>query len=126
MTTAELRTEREIARDCQRDNKKAAENNLEIIKYIAATLATIVITMVGFWLMIGKDYITRTEAREIAVKESVILATKLDIYIDEVKETKKVIEKNTEVLSSLKTELAVLSNALHELRMKGTLNGPTK
>lgn len=44
---------------------KTKENINGILKQCVTVMATIILTMVGFWMTIGQNYLTRVEATEI-------------------------------------------------------------
>lgn len=92
------------------------ENYLELLKYVCTILATIVISMMGFWLTIGKEYISRSEAKEIASEQVTVIAFKLDMYLEEEKKIKIVIEKNTEAINALKNQMSLLEVSLQAIQ----------
>lgn len=81
--------------------------------YGATVLITIIISMTGFWMMMGRDFVTRAEAKEIAIEQVVLVDQKLEIYRQDTKETRSVINKNSEVINELRVEIAKLTQALH-------------
>ena len=96
------------------------------VKDVVFFLATIVISMAGFWMLTGKDLITRSEASILVDQRTITMATKLELYheslIDNEHEIKKtndklerILEKNTEAINSLRVQIATLSHALELL-----------
>lgn len=85
----------------------------QIVMYGATVLITIIISMTGFWMMMGRDFVTRAEAKEIAIEQVVLVDQKLEIYRQDTKETRSVINKNSEVINELRVEIAKLTQALH-------------
>ena len=86
-----------------------------MIGHAATVLITIVISMTGFWMMIGRDFVTRIEAKEIAVQQVTNVADKLEYYMEESKETRKVISNNSDVINDLRVELAKLTSAIDSI-----------
>ena len=52
-------------------------------------LVTIVLTMTGFWMMIGREFVTRSEARD-------MIAEKINHVDEGNQDVKRVIQKNTD------------------------------
>ena len=89
-------------------------------------LATIVISMAGFWMMAGKDLISRNEASNLVDQKTISIGTKLELYhealvdheyeINKQKEKlERILEKNTEAINSLRVQIATLSHSLELL-----------
>ena len=96
------------------------------VKDVVFFLATIVISMAGFWMLTGKDLISRSEASVLVDQRTIAMATKLELYheslIDHEHEIQKtndrlerILEKNTEAINSLRVQIATLSHALELL-----------
>ena len=96
--------------------EKLKDNYTKLIEYVCVTLCTMVLSMVGFWMTMGQSYINRVEAREIASKEVAILTSRVAVFEENEKEFKRVLEKNTEVLTSLKIQLGLLEQTLHNIK----------
>ena len=43
-------------------------------------LATIVVSMAGFWMLTGKDLISRSEASNLVDQKTISIGTKLELY----------------------------------------------
>ena len=84
----------------------------KIVMYAATVLITIILSMTGFWLMIGREFVTRAEAKEIAEARILLVDQRLEIYRRETVETRAVISKNSEVINDLRVELARLTQAI--------------
>lgn len=84
----------------------------DIVKYAATVLVTIVISMTGFWMMMGRNYVTRTEANEIAVQRIGIIDTKLDLYLQSSNEIKIIITQNTSAINEFRVQSAKLNQTL--------------
>ena len=89
-------------------------------------LATIVVSMAGFWMLTGKDLISRSEAANLVDQKTISIGTKLELYhealidheqqINKQKEKlERILEKNTEAINSLRIQIATLSHALKSL-----------
>ena len=79
--------------------------------------------MAGFWMMTGRDMISRDEAAMLVRQQTIAIETKLELYhegllVQENRLTKqeekleRVLEKNTEAINELRVQIATLSQAL--------------
>lgn len=84
----------------------------EILKYAATVLLTIVLSMTGFWLMIGRDFITRAEAAVIADDKVALISQRLNDKIESDKEIVRALENNTKAINEFKINIATLSKTL--------------
>ena len=87
-------------------------------------LAAIVVSMAGFWMLAGKDLISRSEASNLVDQKTISIGTKLELYhealVDHEHEINKqklerILEKNTEAINSLRVQIATLSHSLELL-----------
>jgi len=96
-------------------------------------LATIVVSMAGFWMLTGKDLISRGEAANLVDQKTISIGTKLELYhealvdhehkINKQKEKlERILEKNTEAINSLRVQIATLA---HSLELITTGRNPT-
>ena len=96
------------------------------VKDVVFFLSTIVISMAGFWMLAGKDLISRSEAINLVDQKTISLGTKLELYheslidheyeINKQKEKlERILEKNTEAINSLRIQIATLSHSLELL-----------
>lgn len=87
-----------------------------------------VVSMAGFWMMIGGKYVNREEAVLLIQQQTVAIQTKLDIYhsslLDQEDRISKqedklqrVLEQNTEAINELKIQIATLSQSLKSINM---------
>ena len=87
-----------------------------------------VVSMAGFWMMIGGKYVNREEAVLLIQPQTVAIQTKLDIYhsslLDQEDRISKqedklqrVLEQNTEAINELKIQIATLSQSLKSINM---------
>lgn len=88
---------------------------------IATTCIGIIITMVGFWVMIGKNMVTRSEVLNMIETSSPYNQDRQFIMerLAANKETQaalaSALQKNTEVMNELKVQIAMLSKTLEAL-----------
>ena len=79
--------------------------------------------MAGFWMLAGKDLISRSEATTLIDQHTISMATKLELYHDSLLDheqqinkqkdkLERILEKNTEAINSLRVQIATLSNSL--------------
>jgi len=89
-------------------------------------LAAIIVSMAGFWMLTGKDLISRSEAANLVDQKTISIGTKLELYhealVDHEHELNKqkeklerILEKNTEAINSLRVQIATLSHSLKSL-----------
>ena len=89
-----------------------SEDFSQLTKYGATVLVTIVISMTGFWLMIGREYITRTEAEAIAADKTAIVAQRLNDKIESDKDVVRALENNTKAINDFQVQIATLAKTL--------------
>lgn len=88
---------------------------------IATTSIGIIVTMLGFWLTIGKKMVTRSEVVEIIKNESQYNQDRQFIMerLNSNKETQaafaSALQRNTEVMNELKVQIATLGKTLEAL-----------
>lgn len=98
-----------------------SETVLHFWENIATTSIGIIITMVGFWISLGKNMVTKSEVIEIIDKQSPYLQDKQFIMerLATNKETQtqfaNALQKNTEVMNELKIQIATLGKTLEAL-----------
>ena len=97
--------------------------NNPYVKDLNYFLAAIVVSMAGFWMMTGRDMISRDEAVMLVRQQTIAIETKLELYyegllVQENRLTKqeekleRVLEKNTEAINELRIQIATLAQAL--------------
>ena len=102
-----------------------AKNN-PYVKDVILFLAAIVVSMSGFWMMTGRDLITRDEARLLVQQQTIAMQTRLELYHEALldqedriarqeEKLQTVLEKNTEAINALKVQIATLSQSLEML-----------
>lgn len=91
---------------------------------IATTSIGIIVTMLGFWITIGKNMVTKAEVIEIIEKQSPYLQDKQFIMerLNSNKETQaqfaSALQRNTEVMTELKIQIATLAKTLEALEQR--------
>jgi hypothetical protein len=98
-----------------------SETIIHFWENIATTSIGIIITMIGFWVTIGKNMVTKAEVIEIIENQSPYLQDKQFIMerLATNKETQtqfaNALQKNTEVMNELKIQIATLGKTLEAL-----------
>lgn len=98
-----------------------SETIIHFWENIATTCIGIIITMVGFWVMIGKNMVTRSEVLSMIETSSPYNQDRQFIMerLAANKETQaalaNALQKNTEVMNELKIQIAMLSKTLEAL-----------
>lgn len=88
---------------------------------IATTSIGIIITMLGFWVTIGKNMVTKAEVAELVKNESPYLhdrqfiMERLAINKETQAALSNALQKNTEVMTELKIQIATLGKTLEAL-----------
>ena len=88
---------------------------------IATTSIGIIVTMLGFWVAIGKNMVTKAEVTEIIKNDSPYLQDRQFIMerLAINKETQaafaNALQRNTEVMNELKVQIATLGKTLEAL-----------
>ena len=86
-------------------------------------LGLCIVSMAGFWLMIGGKYINREESLLLIKQQTVSIETKLDMYHNALvvqdnriskqeEKLQRVLEQNTEAINQLKIQIATLSQSI--------------
>ena len=98
-----------------------SEHIVNFWQNIATTCVGIIVTMIGFWVAIGKNMVTRTEVGNIIKNESPYNQDRQFIMerLASNKETQAVLtnmlQRNTEVMNELKIQIAMLGKTLEAL-----------
>jgi len=93
----------------------------DLWKYIATTSLGIIITMVGFWVTIGKNMATKSEVCEMIETKSPyaqdrqFIMERLAINKETQAQFSLALQRNTEVMNELKVQLATLGKTLEAL-----------
>lgn len=98
-----------------------SETIIHFWENIATTSIGIIVTMIGFWVAIGKNMATKAEAEEIAHNKCPYLQDRQFIMerLATNKETQAAfavaLQRNTEVMTELKIQIATLGKTLEAL-----------
>jgi len=98
-----------------------SETIIHFWENIATTCIGIIVTMLGFWVAIGKNMATRAEVSEIVKNDSPYLQDRQFIMerLNTNKETQaafaSALQRNTEVMNELKVQIATLGKTLEAL-----------
>lgn len=96
----------------------------DLWKYIATTSLGIIISMVGFWISVGKNMATKSEVCEMIETRNPYLHDRQFVMerLAVNKETQtafsSALQKNTEVMTELKIQIATLSKTLEALEKR--------
>jgi hypothetical protein len=98
-----------------------SEHIVNFWQNIATTCVGIIVTMIGFWVAIGKNMVTRAEVSNIIKNESPYNQDRQFIMerLASNKETQAaltgMLQRNTEVMNELKVQIATLGKTLEAL-----------
>lgn len=98
-----------------------SETIIHFWENIATTSIGIIVTMIGFWVAIGKNMVTKSEVSQLIKNESPYLQDRQFIMerLAINKETQGVLtsmlQRNTEVMNELKIQIATLGKTLEAL-----------
>lgn len=98
-----------------------SDHVIDIWQNISTTSIGIIVTMLGFWFTIGKNMVTKSEVKELIESHSPYLEDRQFIMerLAINKETQaafaSVLQKNTEVMTELKIQIATLGKTLEAL-----------
>lgn len=102
----------------QEHNNQQSINTVELMKYAGTVLITIIISMTGFWMMIGREYATRTEVKASVSEGISSLEDKLDIYLKQEEKLSRIIESNTIAINEFRVQIASLGKTLGYLEQE--------
>jgi hypothetical protein len=97
------------------------ENIIHFWENLATTCLGIIVTMIGFWVAIGKNMATKSEVADMIETKSPYLQDRQFIMerLAINKETQAVLtnmlQRNTEVMNELKVQIAMLGKTLEAL-----------
>ncbi len=78
-------------------------------------LLTIVISMTGFWMMIGRELATRDEVHTIVNTKMIAIDAKLEQRSESDARLERVMEKNTDAIQGLQVQIATLNATLEAM-----------
>lgn len=91
---------------------------VSLLSYAATVLITIVISMTSFWMMIGREFVTRNEAEVIVNQKIEAVDAKIKIANENSEKVGVVIQKNTDAIRSLEVQIAILNKTLELLEKR--------
>jgi hypothetical protein len=100
------------------------ENLIDFWSSIATTSVGIIITMLGFWLTIGRNMTTRSEVIELIetkspyVVDRQFIMERLAINKESQAAFAMALQRNTEVMNELKIQIATLGKTLEALESR--------
>lgn len=98
-----------------------SETIIHFWENLATTCIGIIVTMMGFWVAIGRNMATKSEVSEIVKNDSPYLQDRQFIMerLNTNKETQaafaSALQRNTEVMNELKVQIATLGKTLEAL-----------
>lgn len=93
----------------------------QIWEYVGTTSIGIIIAGVGFWLTVGKNLLSKEEIIKLIetqspyVNDKQYIMEKLNTHKETQIQFASALQRNTEVMMELKTQLAVLSKTLESI-----------
>ncbi len=81
----------------------------------ATVLVTIVISMTGFWMMIGREFVTREEAGKITETRLELIRENMENFEQDSRDLQRSIDENNKSINNLRIELAKLESAMNSL-----------
>ena len=81
----------------------------------ATVLITIVISMTGFWMMIGREFVTREEASKITETRLELIKENMENFEQDSRDLQRSIDENNNSINNLRIELAKLESAMTSL-----------
>lgn len=97
------------------------ENIIHFWESIATTSIGIIITMIGFWVAVGKNMATKAEVAEMIetkspyVQDRQFIMERLAINKETQAALTNMLQRNTEVMNELKIQIATLGKTLEAL-----------
>lgn len=82
----------------------------ELMKDLIIVLVTAVLSMGGYWLLIGTTYTTKSEVQSMINDNQKFLQLEVDQLVEGRKEMAAALNKNTEAITELKIAIAKLGD----------------
>lgn len=90
----------------------------KLIGQAFVVVLTIVISMTGFWMMLGRELVTRDEVHTIVNTRVIAIDYKLEQRSESDARLERVIEKNTDAIVSLQVQIATLNAMLRIMEIQ--------
>lgn len=81
---------------------------MDILKEVLIVLVTVIISMTGFWLMIGRNFITREEAALMIKESNAVLNTEITHLTQSYNKLAEALNKHSEAVTELRIAIAKL------------------
>ncbi len=72
--------------------------------------------MTGFWMMMGRNYVTRAEVNVIAEEKMRSVDGKLNLYLKREDKLEVIINQNTNAINEFKVQSAILNQTLQHMQ----------
>lgn len=101
-----------------------SDNIINFWQNVATTCIGIIVTMMGFWVAIGRNMTTKSEVLHIVETQSLYIHERQFIFerLNNNKENQALfataLQRNTEVMNELKVQIAMLSKTLEALEFR--------
>jgi hypothetical protein len=83
------------------------EHVLAVWQQVATSLVAVVVAMLGFWLVEGREYVTRAEASEMIAKESPYIRDR-NMVLDRLSEMVEINRQLARAIQDLRVEISEL------------------
>jgi hypothetical protein len=80
---------------------------LAVWQQVATSLVAVVVSMLGFWLVEGREYVTRAEASEMIAKESPYIRDR-NMVLDRLSEMVEINRQLAQAIQDLRVEISEL------------------
>lgn len=98
-----------------------------LLENITTSMISVIIALVGFWTTFIKNLVTKKEVQEMIhssssssqyVQDRTFIMERLNSYKEDTNILFRALEKNTEVMTELKIQIATLGNTLEALERR--------
>ncbi len=87
----------------------------QIASQAATVLITIVISMTGFWMMIGREFVTREEVSKMTETRLELVRDNMNDFEENSRDLQRSIEANDKSINDLRIELVKLESIMTNL-----------
>lgn len=78
----------------------------DILKEVAVVLSTVIITMAGYWLMIGRELTTRADVSLMITESQEVIKLEINHLSESRADLTRALEKNTDAINDLRIAIA--------------------
>ena len=98
-----------------------------LLENITTSMISVIIALIGFWTTFVKNLVTKKEVQEMIhssssssqyVQDRTFIMERLNSYKEDTNILFRALEKNTEVMTELKIQIATLGNTLEALERR--------